>query len=526
MSEGLSRTLVVWCPDWPVTAAGADAATPAVVVEGGLVRACTQAARDAGVRRGQRVRDAQRLCPDLLTRPQDLDAQGRLFERVVAAVERLCPLVEVVRPGVCALAARGPARYFGGEERLAALTRQAVRAAGFACGVGVADGLFAASVAARDGADGVVVPAGGVAAYLAPMPAGVLGRAELARLLTRLGLRTVGEFAALPAGDVLARFGVDGREAHRMARGLAPRPLAPRPPEADWSASMEFDPPCDAREPLVFAAKALADQVHERLAAAGLACGRIEVGTRTLDGRERSRLWRHEGALSGLAVAERVRWQLEAWAGRPDGAGVARAADADPDPGLGGGGVTLLRLTADEVSVVSGRQLALWGRGEASPRVARAAQRVRSMLGHDAVGRVTLAGGRGPAERVERAPWSATPPAESARDGQPPWPGRVPSPSPAVVWAQPAPAVLSGQGGEPVTVDGRCAVSTPPTALAVAGGEPLGVVGWSGPWPVVERWWDRPRARRLARFQVATEDGRAWLLALEGGRWWVEGTYQ
>ena len=47
---------------------------------------------------------------------------------------------------------------------------------------------------------------------------------------------------------------------------------------------------------------------------------------------------------------------------------------------------------------------------------------------------------------------------------------------------------------------------------------------WAGPWPAEERWWDPEAARRRARFQMVA-GGRAFLLALEGSRWWVEATY-
>ena len=53
--------------------------------------------------------------------------------------------------------------------------------------------------------------------------------------------------------------------------------------------------------------------MHAGLAARGLACVRVQVQVRCEDGREISRLWRHDGLLSALAVAERVRWQLDAW---------------------------------------------------------------------------------------------------------------------------------------------------------------------------------------------------------------------
>ncbi|WP_405729169.1 hypothetical protein OG885_09820 [Streptomyces sp. NBC_00028] len=49
--------------------------------------------------------------------------------------------------------------------------------------------------------------------------------------------------------------------------------------------------------------------------------------------------------------------------------------------------------------------------------------------------------------------------------------------------------------------------------------------GWSGPWPAIEQWWDRAHARRIARLQIATADGHAWLLVIEHGLWWAEAHY-
>ena len=74
---------------------------------------------------------------------------ARLLEQVIAVVTGFCPKVEVVEPGVCAFGARGPARYFGGETALAARIIAAVADLGVESRVGVADGLFAALLAAR-----------------------------------------------------------------------------------------------------------------------------------------------------------------------------------------------------------------------------------------------------------------------------------------------------------------------------------------------------------------------------------------
>lgn len=170
-------------------------------------------------------------CPDLVVE----DEGGRLrrrFLEVVAAAEAFCPWVTVVQPGICSLPARGPARYFGGEGALVDLVAASVEQAGrggrdagdgqgdgparVAREVGIADGLFAAVLAARTGR---VVPPGGTAAFLAPWPVDVLGDPELSAVLPRLGIRTLGELAALPEGDVLGRFGASAAEAHRVAGG-------------------------------------------------------------------------------------------------------------------------------------------------------------------------------------------------------------------------------------------------------------------------------------------------------------------
>jgi protein ImuB len=436
---------------------------------------------------------------------------------VVRVVEELCPRVEVLRPGSCAIGARGPARYFGGEEALAGKIIEAVTRAGFACQAGIADGLFAAQLAARAAAPVRVVPPGQARAFLAPYPVGVLGSAdmaglprpggeEMADLLPRLGIATLGDFARLPVSQAVNRFGVPGGLAHRLARGLDPRPLAPRPPSAGEAVTMTFDPPEPLAEPVVFAAKALAEQMHAGLAARGLACVRVQVQVVSADGQEHTRLWRHDGLLSALAVAERVRWQLAGWR-----------------PGEGPGGIVLLRLSPDQLVRAQGRQLGLWGDAVVSDRVARAALRVQAMLGHGAVTRPVPDGGRDVAEQMTLVPFGDA--QDPARPPDRPWPGRIPAPDPATVCRDPLPAQVTDARGAAVTVTGRAQVSAPPARMSAGGGPWLAITAWAGPWPVAERWWRPQAARRRARFQLVTEDGAAWLAAVQAGRWRIEARY-
>ncbi|WP_420124168.1 DNA polymerase Y family protein, partial [Nakamurella sp.] len=234
----MSRTIVLWCPDWQAAAAARQAqrpaAEPVAVFHANRVRACTAAARAEGVRVGQRRRDAQARCPELLVATVDLDRDARMFEPVAAAVEELAPGVEVLRSGVVACPARGPARYFGSEAGAAERIVDAVEALDVECGVGIADDLEVAVLAAHRTA---IVPPGGSAAFCAGLPItdlsrdpaiGPPDRVALTDLLIRLGITTAGAFAALPPDKVATRFGADGVRAHRLALGRPERGLSRR----------------------------------------------------------------------------------------------------------------------------------------------------------------------------------------------------------------------------------------------------------------------------------------------------------
>ena len=441
---------------------------------------------------------------------------ARLFERVVAVVTEFCPRVEVVEPGVCAFGARGPVRYFGGETIVARKIIAAVGELGVDCRAGVADGLFAALLAADAEGDAItLVPAGGTTEFLGRQPVSVLGNPDLAGLLYRLGIRTLGDLAALPEQDVASRFGVAGEQAHLLASGRDSRPLAAAPPAQDLSVAQEFDPPETSAEPLVFAAKVLAERMHATLNAKGLTCVRIQVHARWDDGREHSRLWRHDGLLTAVQVADRVRWQLDGW----------RTAAAGTETGTGPeiGGVVLLRLTPDQVVRATGQQLALWGEAVITDRVARAAMRVQALLGHEAVLRPAIGGGRNVSERVTQMPFGEK--GESSLHPDQPWPGQVPGTAPALVFPVPREATVTDQAGRPVTVSGRCVISAPPERLTVDSEPKRTITAWAGPWPLAERWWDPAAASRRARFQLVTDDGRAWLAAVREGRWQIEAGY-
>ncbi len=538
-----SRTLVVWCPDWPLVAAGL-AQVPSAVTHANRVVACSPPARAEGVRRHQRRREAEAACPNLKLVKEDPAQEVRVFEQVVSAVAQFTPRVEVTRPGMCSLPVRGPARYFGGERafanRLTHVLNGLLRELrGPPCRIGIADTPFAARLAAHV-PPGEIVLAGSTAAWLADLPVSALGEPELAELLVRLGIRRLGEFAELDEGVVAGRFGSGGVRAHRLARGLDDHALALSEPPPDLTVARELDSPIDQVDTVAFVAAGLAEELIGRLAPDGLACTRLLVEASTEHGEELSRWWRADRPFTARAMVDRVRWQLEGWLTAPVDAPSA--------------GITLVRLSAGEVVPDKGRQLGLFGGPvEADQRVERGIARIQGLLGHTAVGTAVPAGGRGPAEQAIFVPWGD--PREEPEGVRHPWPGRLPAPAPAVVPVVPVAVGLVGRRGETVGVTGRGQCTVAPEWLlglpgtagpAAAGQRPPGsrpsdpcpgggarevahgrqrVVGWAGPWPADERWWDPTGHRRRARLQVLLEDGSAHLLVLECGRWGIEATY-
>jgi protein ImuB len=521
-----SRVLAIWCMDWPAVAAAAAAGhsvtDPVAVTLANRVIACSSGARAAGVRRGLRRREAAARCPQLHVATADADRDARFFEGVIAAVDDMVPRAEVLRPGLLVLPVRGAARYFGSEVHAAERLIDAVAAAGAECQVGIADQLSTAVFAARAGR---VVEPGGDARFLSVLSIRQLatepslsgpGREELTDLLWRLGIRTIGQFAALSATDVASRFGADGVSAHRLARGEPERGPSGREPPAELEAVLDCDPPIDRVDAAAFAGRSLASTLHQMLMSAGVGCTRLSIHAVTANGEELNRVWRCAEPLTEDATADRVRWQLDGW--------LSNRTARNPRPTAA---VTLLRLQAVEVVSAEALQLPLWGGlGEEDRlRARRALVRVQGLLGPEAVRVPVLSGGRGPAERITLTPLGLIDP-EPVPHADPglPWPGQLPDPSPAVLLDDPV-ELLDAQGN-PIRVTSRGMFSADPARL-VARGQDDPLRWWAGPWPVDERWWDPDRsAGRTARAQVLLENERALLLCYRQRRWYLEGSYE
>jgi protein ImuB len=499
------RTMVAWCPDWPVVAPMAELPVGAAVAvfDKGMVLACNPMARADGVRRGMRRRDAQSRCPGLVVADHRPEVDARAFEDVLLAIEELSPGVAPLRPGLCAL--RVAEQFYGGEAEAAAVIAERLVDLGvWDVRLGVADGLFAAEQAARQALpqDVLVVPTGESAAFLAGLPIETLDNPDLVSLLRRMGLTTLGAFARLGAADVHTRFGSHGALLHRYAGGLDPHPISRRSVPPELTAALVLEPPLELVDPIAFSLRTTAERFVTDLAAHGLVCTtvRIEVDSNSVLGSARS--WMHPRWFGATDLIDRLRWQL---------------ATGMPGP------VDGVRLIPEVVEPLSDHADSLFG-GAPDDRVVRGISRVQGMVGHEGVLSVAVQGGRAPADRTLTAPWGEQP--AEVRPIERAWPGRIPAPAPATVFTRPAEALVVGAEGQPVVVTGRGSVSCPPGRFRSSSDAPWQpVASWAGPWPIEELWWDEVASRRIARFQVVGVDGSAWLMVVENGHWFTEAQY-
>ena len=273
-------------------------------------------ARRASVRPGLTAAQAAAVCPGLTLLPL-ADADSAAAEAALADLGfAFAPRID-----------REPGRVFfeigdlGQLYPSEAAVAQAIQARALRVGLGVRVAIAArkgiARVATR-AAERAVVPTGGEAAFLAPLPLRVLGESQFPyqtrgnpassarrvpsreglgtlpgfpfQSFDRWGLRTVGALAKLPAADVGLRLGADGARLHQLARGDDDEPFLPALPTDAVEEGIDLDDAIVELEPLAFVLRGLFDRVLARLACRGLACAgitlRFQLETRSFDVRE------------------------------------------------------------------------------------------------------------------------------------------------------------------------------------------------------------------------------------------------
>lgn len=466
------------------------------------VVALTPAARRLGVRVGMAAAEARALAPTLRTESLEPEGEQRDLEALAEQLLRISPSVSTLPPDALVAEVRGLSRDPGGERAVLERVRLRLQHLGHQCRVAIADDPATALALATWSSQDQIVPPGGAAAALAPLPLEALGLPgdELA-LLQGLGVRTVGAFAALPPASVSGRLGPLGVAAHGMARGSgAPKPVPPKATDAELCASQDLIEPISELDALLFILNALLREVSASLASQGKAAIRCVLRFR-LDGGGEQELsvrlgepTRDSRRLLSLLRTRLERFQLA-------------------------GAVTGLSVEVPEPVPFTGRQRGLLDWHAVGETLSDVMARLQDQLGEDAVRTARLVSQHRP-----EAEWRAIPFRAAATS----------APRQSAALARVEDPVAAWEGHPEQTLPERPALLLPlPLAIEVDAAPGLlpRAIQLDGRWCLVRQWdghevlsgdwWDRPFHREYWRAHLS--DGRTAWCYREDGRWAIHG---
>lgn len=346
---------------------------PVVVASfGDRVTAASSDALAAGAQPGMTLRQAEVLCPAAVVVAPQPEAAATLAARIAAALYDLAPVVEIHEDGRSWLDLEGVPRPGDAIREARHRLREAT---GTEPRLGLAAGPFTARLAAAMARPGRLLPVEDARTFLAPLPVTELPlEPEQLERLDLLGLRTLGQVAAIGPRRLESQLGRLGRTSVLLARGEEPLPLKPWRPPAVTSARRQLEPPIEDREALLFVARALAADLAAELGLRGAGARRLLVRLRV------------EGAPEPEVRESAVRHPL---AGAAELFGLAGAWLREWRPAAP---VTEIAIELPELEAAGRRQLRLWIGGDGSATEVEAAlERLQERYGDEVAVQVRAA---------------------------------------------------------------------------------------------------------------------------------------
>jgi DNA polymerase-4 len=254
----------------------------------GVVSAASYEARAFGVHSAMPTATARRLCPHGVFLPVRMKHYAQVARQIREILLAFTPLVEPLSLDEAFLDVRGCEGLFGPGPDIARQIKARVRReTGLVASVGVAVNKFLAKLATDLGKpDGlVVIEPARVRDVLDPLPVarlwGVGAKAE--KRLHALGVRTIGQLAALPERVLADHFGEFGRHLHQLAHGRDDRAVVPDEQARSVSTETTFARDVGDREALRGWLLELAEHLGQRVRRLGVRARTVELKARTSD---------------------------------------------------------------------------------------------------------------------------------------------------------------------------------------------------------------------------------------------------
>lgn len=247
--------------------------------------------------------EALRRCPDAIVVPPRRARYSELSHQVFEVFRRYTPLVEGLSVDEAFLDVTGSHALFGDGPEIARRVGEDVRSeTGLTGSAGVAPNKFVAKIASDlDKPDGLtVVPAGGAAEFLAPLPLRRMWRVgPKARVkLHTAGLRTIGDLARADGRTLEQLLGSWGAVARELARGLDERPVVVGRPPKSLGTENTFEHDLKTADALLKPILRQAMQVADRLVDKGLWAEVVTLKIKYGDHRIRTRQARLSRAIA------------------------------------------------------------------------------------------------------------------------------------------------------------------------------------------------------------------------------------
>lgn len=260
--------------------------------ERGVVASCSYPARIFGVHSAMPTSRALRLCPGLIVLSHHRGNYGEMSDKVMDLLHALSPFVEQISIDEAFVDIGG----LGDPEILARKLQAEVRdGLGLPCSIGIAANKLVAKIATevgkKSGKKGeppnalTIVPPGGEAAFLQPLPVNMLwgvGPKTEARLL-EYGIRKIGDITDQPETNMLRWFGENGRDLWKHAQGIDERSIVTEYEAKSISQEVTFARDVSDDHSLERTLRDLADQVGRRLRRDDLAGSTVRIKIRWPD---------------------------------------------------------------------------------------------------------------------------------------------------------------------------------------------------------------------------------------------------
>ena len=254
----------------------------------GVVCAASYEARKFGVHSAMPIATARRLCPQGLFVPIRMHHYAEISRQIRAIFNSYTPLVEPLSLDEAFLDVRGCQGLFGTASAIARQIKQRILAeTDLIASVGVAPNKFLAKLASDFGKpDGfVVLPPDKVTDFLSPLPVsriwGVGAKGE--KRLHDMGIRTIGQIAAMPEKELSERLGEVGRHIWQLANGRDDRTVVADREAKSISTETTFAHDIGDRAILRVWLLDLVDHLASRLRREGIWTRTIDVKIRSSD---------------------------------------------------------------------------------------------------------------------------------------------------------------------------------------------------------------------------------------------------